>query len=114
MISVDEIRQEQENESHDDEIYFIDVQPGQQVVNLPTGVRRWALRFTCPVTAAYVTGLVPGAAQPGDMLVFGRYDPSPSAWENRAKVIGKTRFRVTGKVEKFSEPERWGGWRDEE
>lgn len=88
------------------EIYYIDVRPGTQTITIPPGVSRFALRLRDPVSNAVIMMDVPRTAQPGDLLVFGRVEDLASGRLNGKRIEGSTRFRVSGKVENFSEPEK--------
>jgi len=82
-----------------DEISIIEVEPGQQSVTVPNG--KWVLRF--PVSNCVVPGTL--------FLLFGSCEPNgPMRFERTgygAEVKSTTRFRVSGKVENFSDSFYW-------
>jgi len=92
---IEELRLAQEGEEINEGVSIIEVEPGQQSVTVPRG--KWVLRFpvsNCPVPDAL-------------FLLFGSCEPNGPIRTDRmgygAEVKSTTKFRITGKVENFSE-----------
>ena len=93
---IEELRMAQEGEEINEGVSIVEVEPGQQSVTVPRG--KWVLRFPLSnYDGPDVLFLLFGSCEPNGPIRFERTGYG-------AKVKSTTRFRVTGKVENFSDP----------